>query len=570
MFSISSALQPMTTSFKFVFRKSNGDQSKDPWGYIYQLTIQNREKSYKSIGLPRIRKSQWDPVKEKVRKGVGVDVEKFNGVINESKKDYLNRGGKIKYSSGLNNRSSFVDYMERAIIGARLKDKHGTRLKYQTVLRKLKSYLRDRNLMDLSFYDLDIDFLYDFQSYMLDTGMTQNSTTHYLKIIKSFVRRSFIDREMMNTNDPFMNFKFAKKEVKLKETLNREEIQLLMNAHVENSDLNYIRAMFLFQFFSGGMRVSDLLTLRYRNLINGRISYKMFKTKSLIDFKVTETLLSLISILISYEFRDVELEPDELNFELELKKRQQKFKEDIENEQNPPYNIKSSAAIPDEVIFVEDEDLVPFLMLPPSIDSFLESLSEKELKRKRSIVQKFIDNMGKSWISRTTAVSTSLTKEKLPVMERLREKIQKRLDHIKGEYYRGLIDRLTELGTNSETRNNFICNKLDQMEFVGFLDREDFSHIPDHLYQRINKTAIVYNRDLKKLQKHLGFEKTLKSHLPRTSFTNIMMMGDMNHRDISNTLGHSSISITDEYLKTGFKNDGVDTVIKRTSESFEE
>jgi len=36
------------------------------------------------------------------------------------------------------------------------------------------------------------------------------------------------------------------------------------------------------------------------------------------------------------------------------------------------------------------------------------------------------------------------------------------------------------------------------MEFVGFLDREDFSHIPDHLYQRINKTAIVYNRDLKK------------------------------------------------------------------------
>lgn len=45
-------------------------------------------------------------------------------------------------------------------------------------------------------------------------------------------------------------------------------------------------------------------------------------------------------------------------------------------------------------------------------------------------------------------------------------------------------------------------------------------------------------------------------------------MGDVNHRDISNTLGHSSISMTHEYLKTGFKNDGVDQVIKRTSESF--
>ena len=92
----------------------------------------------------------------------------------------------------------------------------------------------------------------------------------------------------------------------------------------------------------------------------------------------------------------------------------------------------------------------------------------------------------------------------------------------------------------------------------------------NQMYKRINKSSIVYNRDLKKLQDHIGLEKTLKSHLPRTSFTNIMMMGDVNHRDISNTLGHSSISITDEYLKTGFKNDGVDQVIKRTSESFGE
>ena len=495
---------------------------------------------------------------------------KFNRVIDEYKRDYLNRPNKVKESAGLKSSSSFLDYMERTISGPQFKDKHGTRTKYLTVLNKLKCFITDRNLTDLTFYELDVDVLYDFQSYMLDTGMTQNSATHYLKIIQSFVRRSFKDRDVLNTNDPFLNFKFEKKEVKLKETLNRKEIQILMSAPIEDSSLNYIRAMFLFQFFTGGMRVSDLLTLRFRNLTNGKLVYRMFKTNFLIDFELTETLLSLISILTSYEPPSVELKPDELNFGLELKYRQQKFKEDYENRQSPPYSVKSSAVVPDEIVFVKDEDLVPFLMLPPRIDSFLESLSEKDLKRKLSEVQKFIDNEGKSWISRTTAVSTSLTKEKLPVMERLREKIQKRLDHIKGEYYRGLIDRLTELGTNSETQNNFICNKLNQMEFVGFLDREDFSHIPDHLYQRINKTAIVYNRDLKKLQDHIGLEKTLKSHLPRTSFTNIMMMGDVNHRDISNTLGHSSISITDEYLKTGFKNDGVDQVIKRTSESFGE
>lgn len=195
----------MTTSFKFVYRKSNGDQSKDPWGRIYSLIIHNRKKSYKSIQLPRIRKSRWDPVKEKVRKGVGVDIDKFNRVFNENKKDYLNRGGKIKDSIGENNRSSFVDYMERTITGPQFKDKHGTRTKYLTVLKKLKGFIVDRNLTDLTFYELDVDVLYDFQSYILDTGMTQNSATHYLKIVQSFVRRSFTDREVLNTNDPFLN-----------------------------------------------------------------------------------------------------------------------------------------------------------------------------------------------------------------------------------------------------------------------------------------------------------------------------------------------------------------------------
>jgi hypothetical protein len=46
-------------------------------------------------------------------------------------------------------------------------------------------------------------------------------------------------------------------------------------------------------------------------------------------------------------------------------------------------------------------------------------------------------------------------------------------------------------------------------------------------------------------------------------------LGKTSHRDISNTLGHSSISITDEYLKTGFQNPGVNEIIKKTSENFE-
>ena len=83
-----SAFSMMTTSFKFVFRKSNGETSRDPWGYSTELIIHNRKNSYKSIGLPRIRKSQWHPAKQKVRNMSGEESLNFNRVIDDYKRDY--------------------------------------------------------------------------------------------------------------------------------------------------------------------------------------------------------------------------------------------------------------------------------------------------------------------------------------------------------------------------------------------------------------------------------------------------------------------------------------------------
>jgi site-specific recombinase XerD len=110
--------------------------------------------------------------------------------------------------------------------------------------------------------------------------------------------------------------------------------------------------------------------------------------------------------------------------------------------------------------------------------------------------------------------------------------------------------------------------RLHEEDFETVLNNDNFSGATEIQYRKINRASIVYNRHLKQLQEHLGMKKTLKTHLPRTSFTNLMMKGKVNHRDISNTLGHSSISVTDEYLKTGFTNDGVNSVIKGTSDDF--
>jgi len=114
------------------------------------------------------------------------------------------------------------------------------------------------------------------------------------------------------------------------------------------------------------------------------------------------------------------------------------------------------------------------------------------------------------------------------------------------------------MGSMSTTMNSFVFNLLKNEEFPN----PKLFPLEKDQYLRINKTSIVYNRNLKELQSLLKLTVSLKSHLPRTSFTNIMMEEGYHTRDISHILGHSSLSITDNYVKSGFRNKRTDNIIE--------
>ena len=183
-------------------------------------------------------------------------------------------------------------------------------------------------------------------------------------------------------------------------------------------------------------------------------------------------------------------------------------------------------------------------------------------------IEKYLEREGRIRISARNTIKDGFYEKKKELIIQLLGLVKSRLVELIELKYQKIRETLTQLGTDVNTKNNFVFGRLSEVEFGEFLNQESFNRIPEKLYSRINKSGINYNRDLKSLQVYLGINKTLKTHLPRTSFTNIMMTGKVNHRDISNTLGHSSVSITDEYLKTGFTNVGVDKIIKGTSDDF--
>ena len=564
----------MGISLKFVFRVKEGNQVNDERsiGYIYLQRIENRKKTYRSLRLPLLEKKYWDEVKQRVKKSKDINYEKYNSKIEDTLRTTLIQNGSFVKLEEENDNRSFIKYFEKVLNGPRFKHKHGTRNKYNSVLVKLNGYLKERQKNDLLFSELTVDFLDDLQTYMVESGMFINSVTNYLKVIQSMVKRSMVDREVMNTNNPFLNFKFEKKVVRTKETLNREEIRLLRETEIQNPRLNKVRLMFVFQFFTGGMRVSDLLTLRFRNLINGKLSYQMFKTDHVLTFDLTPVHLDLLVDSVPLKTsRDSYRTQTFTTLPLKVRKKEvlKKMKERESTKRPTPFRKGSSflGSLPD-FVFLEEEDFqsIPYVDGVP-VRLHLSSFSYSELIEEGIRVKEYLQSQGVQRVkSDVISKDGGIYDKKKELVKEYMTIIEETVLQQRKKYYGDVVKELTELGTNPKTKNGFVFQRLDENDFKDVLDNQNFSIISEDQYSKIQRSGIVYNRNLKELQKYLGITKSLKTHLPRTSFTNLMMLGKVSHRDISNTLGHSSIAITDEYLKTGFENPGINEVIQKTSE----
>jgi site-specific recombinase XerD len=567
----------MGVNLKFIFRASRTADSNHEVGYIYLRKTINRKVTYKSIGLPLIDKRVWDETKQRVKKHKSVNADDFNRALEDILTEERILGGESPILRKDPETTSFLDYIKKTLKSDNLKNKHGTRIKYHSVLRKLEGFLHSQKKEDLLFKEVTVDFLYGFQSYMVETKMSQNSATHYLKVLQTFIVKSMKDRRLMITYNPFQNFNFEKKEVRLKETLNDEDIKFLLTTSIPNPHLDIVRNMFLFQFFAGGMRVSDLLSLRFRNLTHGKLSYRMLKTGHPMEFQLSETLLEIIARSVSFQnLPGAFSREDPLRIELKNKQSEyalQSKAKDLINKGNPFHLPSRALKTPPPFCFLEKHHFAhypvfPLNILKAPVEGYVLSMSLQELKETREEVRSYLDRRGRSRLGGGTLVGDGLYETTHPLLERFLELIVLRMESINDETYIYIREALHSLGTDPTTKNNFVFKRLVEKEFITVIDQDNFTNISQELYQKLHSAGVIYNRNLKELQTFLGIQKTLKTHLPRTSFTNIMMRGKVNHRDISNTLGHSTISITDEYLKTGFTNEGVNSVIQRTSEDF--
>lgn len=111
----------------------------------------------------------------------------------------------------------------------------------------------------------------------------------------------------------------------------------------------------------------------------------------------------------------------------------------------------------------------------------------------------------------------------------------------------GKLKRLTLIPNALNILEGYMTDKgLHQYIFPFLTERKDEIEIAR---QVAAKTALI-NKYLKKVAKTCGIDKSLSTHIARHTFADLARKNGASLYDISKTLGHSSLKITEQYLSS--------------------
>ena len=172
--------------------------------------------------------------------------------------------------------------------------KYGTSKKMNTTLTHFKNFLSSKGFVDIKFQEITISLVEQYEIYLSSTGISNNTSKKYVSIFGKIYNLGIRKQVFVPKSDPFILFQNTRVSVE-KKRLSKIEVETIINKVIDsNNSLFKIKNYFLFQIFCQGIRVSDLLTLRWSNIVDGRIEFFQYKTKKKHSVLINDNLVFIL------------------------------------------------------------------------------------------------------------------------------------------------------------------------------------------------------------------------------------------------------------------------------------
>ena len=288
-------------SVSIVYRKDK--LNKKDIAPIHFRIIKDRKITYISSGI-MIHKDHWiedkTKISAKVQNSARLNLQ-LTAKFAELQKEVIDKETFQKSLTSRQLRNSiygmkptnFFTIADEVLESYENEGKVGTHDKCKSIITKLEEYNESRNLF---FQDITVDFLTKYEKYLRVTKNNKTNTVH--KDLK-FIRRIFneaITRDIIEVGvSPFNKYK-----IKLEKTsrtyLTEEELKLIEKLEMkEGSLIKCHRDMFVFSCYAGGLRVSDVLKLKWGHIDGGHILISIKKTKEQLRIKIPDKGLQIIN-----------------------------------------------------------------------------------------------------------------------------------------------------------------------------------------------------------------------------------------------------------------------------------
>jgi integrase/recombinase XerD len=306
-------------------KKNKNDESP-----LYLRLIKDRKTKFISLGC-YIKEEHWDKEKSLVKRK-HPNSQRLNNLIAQKiaeasdvtleletkSKNVTSRQIKNKITgTGI---KSFTDFAAEYIIQLEKSKVVGTYRRVKSVLDKFSLYTKGANM---AFADIDYQFLKKYENYLTYELGNKINTVHsnlkvFRKLFNDAVREDLIEPNL----NPFIKFKL-KLEKTSRDYLDEEELKRMEDLDLDPaSQIYHHRNMYVFAAYAGGIRVSDLLVLRWSNINSTHVTLTTQKTKEVVSIKLPNKAQEILDVyrIISgskpsnfvFPFLDSDIEYNEL------------------------------------------------------------------------------------------------------------------------------------------------------------------------------------------------------------------------------------------------------------------
>ena len=273
-------------SVKVKFRASTieGKEGKIYYQIIHNRVIRQLKTNY------RLYVQEWNESKNRITitnnsrqnylktivERIYWDIKRLQAIINllESKKIKYSTDEIISTFQKQDNKQSLFNFMQGVITQLQQMGKQRTSETYRATLRSFMSFREDR---DILFDEIDSDTMLLYEAYLQNRGLSKNSTSFYMRILRAVYNRA-VEKELTANRNPFKHV-YTGIDKTIKRAIPLKTIKLIKNLDLSlQPSLDFTRDMFMFSFYTRGMSFIDMAYLKKKDLSNGILSYRRRKT----------------------------------------------------------------------------------------------------------------------------------------------------------------------------------------------------------------------------------------------------------------------------------------------------